>query len=64
MSTEIVSVTPEAATAPATRLLSPDHVVLVVVGDRSKIEAGIRELNLGPLRLLDGDGRPMGEGTK
>jgi hypothetical protein len=31
----------------------------VVVGDRAKIEAGVRELNLGELKLLDADGKPM-----
>jgi len=30
-----------------------------VVGDRAKIEAGIRELNFGEIRLLDADGKPL-----
>jgi len=34
-------------------------VVWVVVGDRSKIEAGIRALGLGELKFLDADGKPM-----
>jgi zinc protease len=34
--------------------------VWVVVGDRAKIEAGLRELNLGEIRLIDGDGRVKG----
>jgi hypothetical protein len=31
----------------------------LVVGDRAKIEAGIRELALGDVTLLDADGRPQ-----
>ncbi len=37
----------------------PNRRVWVVVGDRSKIEAGIRELNLGEVRLIDADGKPQ-----
>jgi zinc protease len=32
--------------------LNPDAMVWVVVGDRTKIEAGVRELNLGTLHVL------------
>jgi zinc protease len=45
--------------AAATKLLDPDHLIWVVVGDRSKIEAGIRELNLGELRVVDADGKVL-----
>jgi zinc protease len=41
--------------------IDPRAVVVVVVGDRKKIEAGIKALNLGPLRVLSVDevlGRP------
>ena len=41
--------------------IDPRSVVVVVVGDRKKIEAGIRALNLGPLKILTADdilGRP------
>jgi zinc protease len=30
-----------------------------VVGDMSKIEAGIRALNLGEVRRIDADGKPL-----
>jgi len=33
-----------------------DHLVWIVVGDRAKIEAGIKELNLGELKVIDADG--------
>jgi zinc protease len=45
----------------ARETVQPDKLVWVVVGDRAKIESGIRELNLGPLSLLDADGRPVRE---
>jgi hypothetical protein len=31
----------------------------VVVGDRAKIEAGMKELNLGEVKLMDADGKVM-----
>jgi zinc protease len=40
-------------------VLKPDKMVWVVVGDRSKIEPGIKELNLGPIYHIDGDGNLM-----
>src|SRR5204863_273806 len=49
---------PDATTA-AQDAIRPDHLVWVVVGDRSKIEAGIRELNFGEIRFLDADGKPL-----
>jgi zinc protease len=45
--------------AAAQKLLAPDRLVWVIVGDRSKIEPGIRELNLGELHFIDGDGNPV-----
>ena len=49
---------PDLATA-ASETIQPDKLVWVVVGDRAKIEAGIRELNLGPLSFIDADGKPV-----
>ena len=43
----------------AKETIQPDKLVWVVVGDRAKIEPGIRELNLGPLQFLDADGKPI-----
>ena len=50
--------TPQLSAA-AQKLLVPDKLVWVIVGDRSKIEAGIRELNLGEIHLIDSDGNPV-----
>jgi zinc protease len=43
----------------AERLFRPDGMIWVVVGDRSKIEAGVRELALGDLKFVDADGNPL-----
>jgi zinc protease len=43
----------------AKKVLSPDRMVWVVVGDRAKIEPGIKELNWGPVKYLDADGNPI-----
>jgi zinc protease len=48
-------------TTAASETIRPDQLVWVVVGDRAKIEPGIRELNLGPLQFLDADGKPVRE---
>ena len=43
----------------AQSILHPDQMIWVVVGDRSKIEAGVRDLHLGELRFIDADGNPL-----
>jgi len=43
----------------AKTVVHPDNLIWVVVGDRAKIEAGIRELGYGELRLLNAEGKPM-----
>jgi len=58
---KVRAVTAEAVNGTTQRLIAPDHLVLVVVGDRTRIEPGIRELGLGEPRLIDGNGRPLGE---
>ncbi|HVN48510.1 MAG TPA: pitrilysin family protein [Bacteroidota bacterium] len=40
----------------AKEVVYPDHVTWLVVGDRAKIEAGIRELGFGEVHLIDTDG--------
>jgi zinc protease len=37
----------------AREVVQPSHLIWVVVGDRAKIEAGIRELGLGEVRALN-----------
>jgi zinc protease len=40
----------------AKKVVHPDNLTWVVVGDRSKIEAGIRELGYGDVKLIDSNG--------
>jgi len=53
------ALTPEAANELAKKLILPDRVIWVIVGDMSKVEAGIRELNLGEVHKVDADGNPI-----
>jgi zinc protease len=43
----------------AQEVVHAEQVVWVVVGDRSKIEPGIRSLGWGEIQLLDADGNPL-----
>ncbi len=45
--------------AAAEEIIHPDQLTWVVVGDLGKIEAPIRALKLGQVRVLDADGRPI-----
>ena len=45
--------------AVAGEIVHPDQLIWVVVGDRSKIEPGLRELKLGEIRLIDTEGKPV-----
>ena len=51
--------TVQSVTAVAGEVLHPDQLVWVVVGDRSKVEPGLRELKLGEIKLIDTDGKPV-----
>ncbi|MES2150237.1 MAG: pitrilysin family protein [Pseudomonadota bacterium] len=55
----VMALTPEQANALAARSILPQHLVWIVVGDMSKVEAGIRELNLGEVHKIDADGNPV-----
>jgi zinc protease len=43
--------------AAAKEVVRPDNLIWVVVGDRAKIEAGVRELNLGEFHIMDANGK-------
>ena len=53
------AMTRDSLAAAAKTVVQPDHLVWVVVGDRAKIEAGVRELNFGEVKFLDADGKPV-----
>jgi zinc protease len=54
-----LALTPDTANEIAKKYILPDHLIWVVVGDMSKVEAGIRELNLGEVHKIDADGNPV-----
>jgi zinc protease len=45
--------------AVASKVVRPDDLLWVVVGDRSQIEPKIRELGWGEIKVVDADGRPV-----
>jgi zinc protease len=47
----------------AKKYVQLDHAMLLLVGDRAKIEPGLRELNLGPIVVLDDEGRVQAGGA-
>jgi zinc protease len=57
---EVRGLSRSAVAAAAKQVIRPENVVWVVVGDRSAIEPGIRELGLGELHVIDADGNPVG----
>jgi zinc protease len=46
--------------AAAKRYAVPASATLLLVGDRQKIEAGVRSLNLGEVIVVDAEGQPIG----
>jgi zinc protease len=46
--------------AVAMRLLRPERMTWVVVGDRGVVEAEVRALQFGEMRIIDADGNPVG----
>jgi zinc protease len=52
-----LAATPAEISALAAKTILPKQPVWIVVGDMSKIEAGIRALNLGEVRRIDADGK-------
>ena len=55
---EIEAMTPEQVNA-AAKVLDPNGLTWLVVGDLSKTEAPVRALNLGEVTVLDADGKPV-----
>jgi zinc protease len=59
MAAKIRALKPADMAAAAKAIVHPDNLIWVIVGDRAKIEAGVKELNLGEIKLLDADGKPL-----
>ena len=45
--------------AAAKQAIHPEGMVWIIVGDRAKIEPGVKELGFGKIRLIDADGHPI-----
>jgi zinc protease len=58
MPAKIRALTTSDLDAAAKLVIHPDNFTWVIVGDRAKIEAGIRELGLGEIKIIDADGNP------
>ncbi len=56
---EVTSLTPADVNQAASKLIKPDALTWVVVGDLSKIEAKIRAMNFGEVTVIDADGKPV-----
>jgi zinc protease len=56
---EVTSLTTADLGKAASRLIYPDALTWVVVGDLAKIEAKVRALNFGEVQIIDADGRPV-----
>jgi zinc protease len=55
----VTALTPADVNASAARLIHPDALTWVVVGDLSKIEAKVRALNFGDVQVIDTDGKAV-----
>lgn len=44
----------------AKRYIDLGHLAIVIVGDRSVVEAGLKATNIAPITILDSDGNPVG----
>jgi len=56
---KVMAVTPAEANEVAKKYILPGQLVWLVIGDMSKVEHGIRELNIGEVHKIDADGNPV-----
>ncbi len=54
-----LAVTPQDVERVAKADVHPDHLIIVLVGDRAKIEPSLKELNLAPIEYVDASGNPI-----
>ena len=50
--------------AAAKKYVKPAKSAMLLVGDRAKVESGLKALNLGEIVVLDTEGKAAGAGTK
>jgi zinc protease len=53
------AITSEHALKAARKYLVPERLIVITVGDRSKIEPELRKLNLGAVEIRDAEGKPV-----
>jgi zinc protease len=56
---QFAAVTPEQVKQAAIDHIHPKQMIVVAVGDRAKIEPGLKELNLGPIEYRNASGDPV-----
>jgi zinc protease len=54
---QIYAVAPELAQQAAKKYVQPDKMTVLAVGDRAKIEPGLKELNLGKIEIRNAEGK-------
>jgi predicted Zn-dependent peptidase len=57
----VAAVTPEQMMAAARQHLATDRLAIIVVGDARQIREPLQRLNLGPVRIVSVEGRPISE---
>ncbi|HEY1306675.1 MAG TPA: pitrilysin family protein [Vicinamibacterales bacterium] len=57
---QVNAVTTDQALAMAKKYLVPGNMVVIAVGDRTKIEPELKKLNLGAIEIRDPEGKPIG----
>ncbi|MFZ4520062.1 MAG: M16 family metallopeptidase [Bacteroidales bacterium] len=58
-SSRLQNFTPGDMKKAAAKVVKPDNLTWLIIGDRAKIEKGIKELNIGPVKFLDADGKEI-----
>jgi zinc protease len=59
MAAKVRALKPADVAAAAKIIVHPDNLIWMIVGDRAKIETGVKELDLGEIRFLTPDGKPL-----
>ncbi|HEV7398126.1 MAG TPA: pitrilysin family protein [Pyrinomonadaceae bacterium] len=59
----VSAVTKEDLTRVANLYIDINHLAIVIVGDRSTVEARLKALNIAPITILDLEGNPVSEST-
>ena len=59
----IAAVTKDDLLRVAKQYIDLSHIAIVIVGDRSEVEAGLKATNIAPITILDIEGNPVGSGS-